>query len=111
MQESLLKLNAQTDRSQKQTPSRQSEETRSTCLSESGVRNSESFAKSSQQSPMTKEEEIQEFRVFLKKYVNEQEVERMASEISNNWSKYEGTLLQQSQRRHQRAGDRSLKLI
>ena len=60
---------------------------------------------------MTKEEEIQEFRVFLKKYVNEQEVERMASEISNNWSKYEGTLLQQSQRRHQRAGDRSLKLI
>ena len=35
----------------------------------------------------------------------------MANEISNNWSQYEGTLLQSSQGRHQRAGDRSLKLI
>ena len=35
----------------------------------------------------------------------------MANEISNNWSQYEGTLLQSSLGRHQRAGDRSLKLI
>ena len=35
----------------------------------------------------------------------------MANEISNNWSQYGGTLLQSSQGRHQRAGDRSLKLI
>ena len=35
----------------------------------------------------------------------------MADEVSNNWKDFEGTLLQRSPLRHQRAGKRSLVLI
>ena len=48
-----------------------------------------------QKSPsLTKEEEIEEFKVFLRRFVGENEVERMADEVRNNWEDFEGSLLQ-----------------
>ena len=49
---------------------------------------------------LSKEEEIEEFKVFLRRFVGENEVERMATEVRNNWEDFEGSLLQQSAKRH-----------
>ena len=43
---------------------------------------------------LSKEEEIEEFKVFLRRFVGENEVERMATEVRNNWEDFEGSLLQ-----------------